>query len=417
MRLFTGLDIGKESLVAHGTALAALADNIANSNTTAFKAQRPEFADLFACGEGSLFGSAVASGNGVSVPEVTSVVKEGPVESTGRDLDVAVEGNGYFVTTDGVDTLYTRAGNFEVNSDGLLITKTGQQVLGYTDASPTTPVPLSVNISVQSAVPTTTVGYTGNLNTGAQIATVPPAGTSLKQIQAIATFSTNTEVIDSMGASHSITLYFFHTGPQTFQAQAYVAGEEIGQPVGTAAPIGSPATVNFIGTGLQAAGSTTTLTFAPSWANGSGVSNVSVDLSKFTGYASASNISSTNNNGYRAGAKINTKIDDAGNLLAVLDNGTEVTVGTLALAQFQNTGYLERRGSNLFLSSEKSGTAAFSRSGAMGMGSIATGSLEGSNVDLSDQFVNLIKYQRGYQAGSQVIRTIDEIVTTTLQIL
>jgi len=128
MGLFSGLYIGRESLMSHGNAMASIANNIANVNTTGYKGERAEFMDLFAGGSGSLYGSSLASGNGSKIDSISMETSSGVIEDTGRDLDAAISGNGFFVVSDGTTQYYTRAGNFTLDADGYLRTQDGMYV-------------------------------------------------------------------------------------------------------------------------------------------------------------------------------------------------------------------------------------------------------------------------------------------------
>lgn len=415
MGLFSGLFIGREALSTNGAALATIADNLANSNTTAFKTQRTEFSDLLADSIGSLFSSPVAGGNGSQVDEIRVIHTQGVLEGTERALDFAINGEGYFIVKDGESNAYTRAGNFGVNTAGELITADGDQVLGFTEASPETLVPLQLRDIVAAATPTTTVNVLGNLDVSSALTTLPAAGSNFEEIGKASSFNTGITVIDSLGATHDVALRFFHTENLGWTVQAYVDAEETGGEPETPVLLGS-GTIAFGPDGTQGEGATTSFTISPAWANGASAQSITIDLSKFTGFSKASTIDSTKSDGISPGNVSSLELADDGTLSARLDNGQLVTIGTMALAKFVNQGGLEKIGDNKFVETTLSGEADNGAPQSEGRGTIRNSSLEASTVDDANEFVNLVRYQRGYQAGSQVISTISQILDRTIQI-
>ncbi len=160
----------RESLITHGQAIAQISTILPMPTPTGFKAVRTEFEDLFAEGSGGLFGAPIPVGNGSAVDKERILQdKQGSLDFTDRSLDVAIDGGGFFQTTNGTDTFYTRAGIFTVNSDGEIVTAEGDQLMGFTETSPTAPVALSVAGSTLSAQATSTVTIRGNANTTAPL--------------------------------------------------------------------------------------------------------------------------------------------------------------------------------------------------------------------------------------------------------
>lgn len=415
MRLFSGLDIGREGLMAHGIAMNAVGDNVANSSTVGYKAQRAEFADLVAESIGSLYGSPVSVGNGSLIDTVSLVLTGGPIEDTGRDLDAAIEGNGFFVVKDQAGAIfYTRAGNFVTDPEGNLSTTDGDTVLGFTAESPEQPVPILLSGADGSAVATTSVTVTGNLNSSAPITTtVPNNPASFDELSGTAEFVATIPVIDSLGKSREIQVYFFHTAGLTWQAAAYATPEETGGTGTAPVSISTPVTLTMNDTGVQT--TSTPLAVSATWGTG-GTSSFAIDMAAFTGYSTGSTLDSVVANGRQAGEVVGTRFAEDGTVYAVLDNNTEFAYGTLALARFKNPYGIDRAGDNKFAEADDSGAAEYFAPKTNGMGAISPAALEGSNVDLATQFIDLIKYQRGYQANSKVIQTASEMITTTIQV-
>jgi len=207
-------------------------------------------------------------------------------------------------------------------------------------------------------------------------------------------------------------MYMFHTGNGTWEARAYVDGAEVGQTEGTPVQVGS-GTITFDAQGHVSSGGNMQIT--ANWAVG-GNTSTTVDMSKFTGYALGSAFTSITSDGVVAGTAVGFSFGSDGSLVALLSNGNTTSLGTLALASFRNPNGLERVGDNRFAIGMTSGEAIISTPTQNGLGNIAANSLENSNVDLATQFIDMVRIQRGYQAGSQVITTISDVIATTIQI-
>jgi flagellar hook protein FlgE len=417
MRLETGMRAGRESLMTHGTALNTVSDNLANSNTTGFKDSRVEFADIFAGGNGNLFGGPIQTGNGVMSAGIFQMHGiQGTIAPTGRELDAAIQGRGWFVVNEGEDTFYTRAGNFTSNPEGFLVTPSGKFVLGFTEESPEVAVPIRVNGVVGNPQATENITIGGNLNASAPLSPViPGAGATFNEMRQASSFTTTVRAIDSLGDQKDVTLYFYQTDNLNWTVQAVVDSETIGGQAGVPAVVGNAQMV-FGPNGLQAEGAEAALQVNAPWAGGAAAGNFAIDLGGFTGFAAGSNISELRADGIRGGSLISVGIDPQGNVVGVLDSGENIQVAQLALATFNAPDGLQRRGNNYFRASETSGEAEIGRSGADGFGSITGQSLESSTVDPAREFVSLIQYQQGYRAGSQVIQAMSELITSTIQL-
>lgn len=415
MRL-TGLFSARESMIAQGQAIAQISDNISNSNTTGYKSTRTEFSDVYASGPGELYGEPLPVGNGVGVTdERTLVDKQGSIDFTDRSLDSAVDGRGFFTVTDGTSTYYTRNGVFNIDTSGNLVTEDGNQVMGFTAASPTTPVALNAGQTTLSAVATSTVKISGNANASAAISPLPAAGSTFAQLNAAADFNSPVTVIDSLGQSHDIGLYFIKTAANTYTIQAYADAKDTGGTAGTPALIGS-STVAFGPTGTQPTGAATNLAINAAWNNGANAQAATVDLSALTQFAAPSALSAVSSDGSKSGSVTGYQISDDGSVKALFDTGGTSTIGTLALTTFTNPYGLDRVGSNKFSATSESGAGTVDKPGAKGRGKTRGGALENSTTDPANEFVDLIRYQRAYQAGSQIIQTYSQLLDRTIQI-
>lgn len=402
-------------MISHGIAISTVADDIANMNTTGFKSQRIDFADLFAQGGGSLYGNPKAPGNGVSAADKKILHNiQGTIETTGRDLDFAVDGPGFFMLTDGSNTFYSRAGNFITNREGNITNLDGYQLLGKTSIDASL-APLNVNAVTGGANPTTKVALSGNLD-GAAIDNPPPENpATFSELNAGAELKSTLVMIDSLGASHDVAVYFHKTGNLTYAVNAYVDAAETGGVAGTPQLIGS-STIKFGGDGIILAGGAPPMAINAAWGNGAAASAVTADFSGFTGYASRSSLNSVAADGVRNGTIKGYELGSDGSFNAILDNGKFVSIGQVVLAKFNNPDSLQRRGSTIFAEGPDTSEASIGFPGESGRGSVRGAALESSTVDAAGEFVDLIRFQRGYQSGSQVISTISKLLEQTIQI-
>jgi len=416
MRLFSGFAIGESSLNSHGTAISAIADNISNSNTPGFKTQRSEFETMVSNSEGSMFSSPAETGSGVRAGDVSSLHMQGSLDSTGRGLDAAINGEGFFVVTNGTENFYTRAGNFTTNSDGYLSSQSGYSVLGYTAASPDTPVVIDLDNVVVTPVPTSAMTLGGNLDASS----IPGPAlanplTTFNQIVASSNYSSTVSIVDSLGFEHDVALHFSNTGAGTWTVDAYINQADVGGTDGTPQSIGT-STLSFLPDGTQDPNAQAQIAFPTTWSNGSAAGNVTIDLSGMTQMAQASAVTSAVTDGVIPGTITSVEINNNGEVIANLDSGGSQTIATIALAAFPNEDGLRREGNNLFQETEDTGAISLGRPDENGRGEVDGRKLEASNVDLATEFVNLLRFQRGYQASSQVVQTVNDMVKTTLEI-
>ncbi len=411
MRLETSMNTGREALLVNGTALNTVADNLANSNTTGFKDTRLEFGDLIADGGNSLYGGPLQGGNGVVAGKVTiQHSQQGTVDRTARPLDAAIDGRGWFVLNDGTNQYYSRAGNFSTNEDGEIIGQGGAKLLGYTALSPDTAVPIKVKDLVGTPTASAKVTIGGNLSSNAVIAQ-PPAAATFQALEQNAGFSTAAEVIDSLGNTHNVSLYFYKTAQQTWTSQAYVDAGDTGGVPGTPVLVGT-GVLNFDQNGNLVEGGNTELNITPPWAQAA-AGNVNIDLSGFTGNAGSSSVANLTSDGQRGGNLKQISIDQSGNVVALLESGETINAAQIAIADFISPDGLERIGDNLFQETELSGEAEIAKPT---LTKILGGALESSTVDTAREFTTLIQYQQGYRASSQIIQSISELIKSTIQI-
>jgi len=381
---------------AYSTGLDVISNNVANLNTVGFKSSTPVFQDLvFQSATASLSGEPANTeqGAGVKAETLTQSFAQGQLSPTDAPLDAAIDGNGFFILNDNGTTLYTRAGQFEVDKNGDVVDTTTQaQVMFSTPTS--TYGPLNVNSAQTDApVATTTVTLGGNL---VQNTTTPT------------TFATPAiTVYDSSGASESLTVHFAQnaTNPLQWTAQVEDASGNV---------IGSQA-LTFNSDGTPATGSTSiTATVVPTSAPKFNITFNLGTAGTFGGVTSTasgttSTVQASNVDGQALGTLTQYAFTNAGQLQVTYSNGDTKTIGTLVLAGFQTQDQLKEVSNGAFIAvggaKPTLGTPL-----NQGLGTIDGSNLEASNVDLTTQFTDLITIERGYQAGSQLVSAAGDMM-------
>lgn len=422
--MLTSLYTAISGMNANGTTLSVISDNIANMNTVGFKKSVVSFGDILSQTLSGVAGTYQV-GRGVLVSNVMTVFTSGQVESTTNSLDLAIDGDGFFIVNSKGARLYTRAGQFSVDRDGKIVNADGSVLQGYlTDIYGNVTGTIG-DISISSgqipAVATSTVTLSLNLNAQEHVITAPftldKNGDGNLNDPGNYNCSTTIVAYDSQGGQHNVTLYFVKTAPNTWQVNyVYDDPSNPGQYIlaGT-----QNLTFNPDGT-LNNDNSSTAISFnfGPSVNNpqnimfdfGTGTGEGGDGLGQTTQYASNFSISNIVQNGYASGSLINISIDSSGNINGIFSNGQTRILARIALARFNNPSGLEKLGRNLFAQSQDSGTPIIASPETSGLGRVLSNALELSNVDLAEEFVKMISAQRGFQANSRIITTTDELM-------
>lgn len=419
-----GFQQGLSGLNAASKNLDVIGHNIANANTTGFKSSRAEFAEAVASAVGSASGQN--SGIGVNVAAVTQQFRQGPITTTGNNLDVAINGNGFFVVRqpDG-STAYTRAGNFGLDKQGNLKTVQGDNVMGYPVDTTTgkvlaggQPVPM-VFPSGQPIAAKTTTKIDVNLNLDARATVAAGDATKTPPIPATprATYGTSVNVYDSQGVATPVQMYF----EKDATANTWKVYDGLDDP--TANP---PKTATLLATlTFDAAGKLKTVAPSPAVASiqtnnpnspTPGSVSVTLDFSNVSQFGTKFAVSSLKQDGYTAGALTGINVGNDGSIVATYSNGVTRTEGQLALAAFTNTQGLGAVGDNKWVETADSGPALNGTAESGTFGSLRSGALEDSNVDLTAELVNMMTAQRAYQANAQTIKTQDQVFSTLVNL-
>lgn len=454
---------GVSGMQNHQTRLDVIGNNVANVNTTGFKRGRVNFQDMISQ---QLSGAARPTtevggvnpkevGLGVMTASIDTIFTQGNLQSTGVSTDVAIQGNGFFILKNGEESFYTRAGAFGLDSEGTLVNPAngmrvqgwmaeelnGEMVLNTAGSTEDIIIPVGTK---DPAKATQNVNFACNLNKN-----TPEIldGASPADI-AKGTWATEQKIYDSFGNQHTLSVSFTRVvgNPNQWEVTVNVNPEgetptETRVGLGTTDGTENTFLVNFDNNGtllsvMDSAGNMTnpegevilqTSFNVPGTnpdENGNPYrQNLNINLgtigsqkNTITQSASQSSTKAFYQDGYTMGYLDNFKIDSTGTITGVYSNGTNRIIGQLALASFTNQGGLEKAGENTYVESNNSGMANIGVSGIAGKGSLLAGSLEMSNVDLTEQFTDMIVTQRGFQASSKTITTADTLLETVMNL-
>ncbi len=395
---------GISGLKVNTKAMSVIGDNIANVSTTGFKTSRVSFANIFSASLGSTENQI---GRGVYLSGVNPVWDSGSLENTNNITDLAVNGKGLFIVNDDSGTpFYTRAGKFEFDRYGNLVSQDDMAVQGYAiDVNGNTAASLSgISLPSGNNAPFATDEFSMGINLDAGAATND-------------TYTTSVTVYDSLGNAIPLTMTF----TKNTTARQWDVDASIPSSAGSGAAV-SVATVTFDADGNLAG--TTDPTVTLTLTNGAtSPQTLDWDLyesgstnGKLTGYSGASATSSQTQNGYTSGTLQGVSVDESGVFTGLYSNGTMTPFAQIALADFASYAGLGKMGSNLYLATINSGQPTTGVPGSSSLGSVSPSSLEMSNVDLSAEFVQMITTQRAFQANSKVITTSDEILAELINI-
>jgi flagellar hook protein FlgE len=395
------------SLNLHQDYLDVIADNLANANTTGFKASRVVFQDQFAqiMSPGS---SPTATQGGINPTQIGLGVKlgyispdfvQGSLQSTGKNSDLAIQGDGFFIYNKGADARYSREGSLQIDANGYLVnSSTGLQIQGWsvpagqTAVDTNTPIgSIQVPLGATKAQATTNVTLGGNLNSETAW---PQAAGDPATVPVTVTMG----MYDSLGNTKTADVTFSRTGANTW-GWSYTDGTTT-----------TTGTATFDNNGKYISGNPAAPLTLPG-ANGANPLSYNLDMSKVTMLSANSSVSETNQDGLASGTVSDIyAAPNTGIVYATYSNGLKEEIGEVALARFTNPSGLIRDGSNNFKAGLNAGTPQIGEANTNGRGSIQSGYLEASNVDMAQEFTNMIMAQRGFEASSKVISTSDQML-------
>ena len=462
-------NIGLSGIRAAASDLNITGNNIANAGTVGFKSSRAEFADVYAA---SVLGSGSnATGSGVALADAAQLFNQGNISFTENSLDLAINGNGFFVTSNNGAISYTRAGYFGTDSSGNIVNNAGERLQGFAVNAVTGQINQGVQtdlrVDTRSADPNATTGVVSTLNlnstqtrptvwtqqydaayadyiannavdatapTAAEIAAAEAAG----QAAAAATFdptnsatynsSTSVTIYDSLGNSHVMTKYFVKNDANSWDMYVLIDGRDVQSGVEASDPAFDPTTTTRFDVDFNSVGELTTNQpfnlsgWVPLDSEGqptgadSPVNNLTINLTGSSQYASSFAVTSVSQDGFTTGELAGLEIDDAGLLVARYTNGQTRVQGQVVLATFANQQGLTPLGNTAWSQSYASGEPVIGAPTTGTLGSIQSGALEESNVDISEQLINLIVAQRNYQANAKTIQTEDAVTQAIINL-
>jgi flagellar hook protein FlgE len=410
--MLTALSTALSALNAQSAAIDVVGNNLANLNTTGFKAESTQFYDLM---YQTMGGANTQIGMGVGTPITQRVFTEGSVQGTSNPLDVAIKGNGFLITKDANGgTLYTRAGNLSADASGNLTDAFGNLVQGWTAANGVvnTAGPVGNLViptgSLSAPVATQNLSLTANLDSNTTA--IAPASETASN----AALSQVIPVYDSLGNTHMVTINFWKTtaGANTWDWKASVPAGDLS---GSGSITGS-GSLTFDANGnltSPVSGANPTITIS-GLADGANDMSMSFNLYNgsnplITQYAQASGSSTNFSDGSPAGQFVSAAIQNGGQIVATYSNDKQVVVGQLALANFTNPDSLIAVGNNSYQTSGTTSNPSIGQAGSGGRGDIQGSALEGSTADIATEFTNLMVSQRSYEANSKVVTTADTL--------
>jgi flagellar hook protein FlgE len=403
--------IALTGLEANSIALDTIGNNLANLNTTAFKDQTTSFSDLFYQNIGNTgSGNALQVGLGTQVAGTDTDFSQGSLSTTTNSTDMALNGSGFFVVDQGGLEQLTRAGHFQLDQSGNLITSTGDAVMGYAAANgvvntntPLTELQVPVG-ATQAAQATQNFGITANLDAATAVG---------------GTFSSTLTMYDSLGQSHAATVAFTNTAPNTWTyAISLPPGDATGVPVNNTGTL----TFNSSGGLVTPAANVSGISFS-GMTDGANTMTFNWDLYNSAGAAQvgqtvgASTATASTQDGFASGSYQSFSVDSAGVLSAAFSNGQTQNIGQIAVALVTNVEGLTLEGGNNYKTSASSGAASVGAAGAGGRATIEDDTLEQSNVDISTEFANLIVAQRAFEANSKTVTTFDTVTQETIDMI
>ncbi len=434
--LLASLYTANSGLGAAGTAVGVIGNNLANVNTTGFKASRAHFQDLISQFVVGTTGTN-QTGKGVTLARIEALFTQGSINHTGVPTDMAVSGDGFFVvkgTQGGVtQNYYTRTGSFRFDDQGTLVNQSGFRVQGFS-ADPTgvlgaTLGDLQVIKKNLDPLPTSNIDLQANLRPTDPL--IPAPGFSLASPDTTSSFKSSMVLFDSMGTGHQVDVYGTHTStaPDVWDMNLVADGADLAGGVAGVPQSIALGQLSFDGQGRLVSATTPNPVAVP-WSGGANPGAVAFNWGDpiaaggtgrggTTQWNTVSQSAATyiHQDGYGTGNLETVSVNEDGIVTGGFTNGQTLTLGQVALANFEDPTGLNSVGGNRFIESPESGQANVGTPQSGGRGSINGGALEQSNVEISDQFIDLIAYQKAFQANARTITTADGLLQEVFQLI
>ena len=425
MSLYSALYAGVSGLSAQSSAMATVADNITNINTIGYKGVTTEFRTLVTDGR---MKSSYSAGGVTAAPQAL-ISKQGLLQASSSQTDLAIDGAGFFVVRAGdtpdAEVAFTRAGSFKPDLQGYLRNTSGYYLQGwrmdatgnFVDTGNLNALePVRLSELTGSAAPTSKLQMRANLQSDAAVFAGTYAAGDMAAGTVVPQFQRSFDIYDAQGGAHRVSLAFIKSAANDWRAEVFAVPAS---DVTAAGGLLASGNIAFNPDGsLDLAGSTAALfgSVTPAWTNGAGSQPIDLQLGSnggldgLTQFGGQSALISSSVDGGLLGNIASIEVDDKGVVSAIFDDGTARRVFQLPVATFQNPDGLTRLTGNAFAVSSASGSVAINPPGALGAGMIASATLEASNVDLAQEFTNMIRFQRAYSASSKIITTVDDML-------
>jgi flagellar hook protein FlgE len=387
---------GLSGLSAASSDLDVIGNNIANANTVGFKGSQAQFADMYASSMATAVSNQV--GIGTRLAEVQQQFSQGTITTTNQALDVAINGNGFYQLSNNGSMVYSRNGVFHLDSNGNIVNSAGLQLMGFAANSngvinSASTVPLSVPTA--NSPPTVTSKIVAAFNLNSQ----DTAPTKAFDPNDSTTYNTSTsvDVYDSLGGTEKVSVYFVKNSVGTWDAYT-----GYGDPVTSNGKLG---TVTFDSSGNLTGTSKFSFSIPNGADGGATQQTMALDFSGTTQYGAKSGLTNLTQDGYASGELTGFSVGADGILTGNYSNGKTQSLGQIAVANFNNQNGLQNLGGNVYAQTSASGSPQVSVPGSTNHGVLQGGAVEDSNVNLTNELVNLITAQRNYQANAQTIKT------------
>ncbi len=417
-------DTAVSGIKAAASDLSIIGNNIANSSTTGFKASKAEFSDVFAS---SLVGSGNNTvGKGVTLSRVHQEFAQGNISFTNNGLDMAINGEGFFVLSEDGARIYSRSGAFQLDKEGYIVNSQSQRLQGRQATANGELIgevdDIQIDQSLVQPRQTGTVDVVANLDSRKDAPSVawsgpfdafasPPTAPDPTQFND----STSVTIYDAQGNPHVMSTYFAKTStPNQWNVYSLVDGVSIGGPDaitfqsnGQIDPASLPLEINYTGwQPLDASGNP----------NGAPTQDFNLNLSGTSQLGTEFGVASAQQDGFTAGQLRGLEVGSTGVLFARYTNGESRELAQVVVANFPSNAGLQPNGDSAWIETADSGAPVISTAGTSGTGLIQSGALEDSNVEITEQLVRMIVAQRNFQANAQVIQTEDAVTQTVINL-
>lgn len=399
--------IALSGLNAASSHLEITAHNIANVNTTGFKGSRASFADVYATSNNDV--TATTPGAGVRLANISQEFSQGNIDFTDNNLDLAISGEGFFTMKGNSGVTYTRAGAFSVDRDGFVVNNSLERLQIFplaSDGSFSTGSLADLQLQITENPPQETTSGQISVNLPANAPT--PTGAFNPTVASSYNHATSLTVYDSLGTNHQATLYFAKAAADnTWTQHMYVDDVAVG-------PI---TTMEFDPTGNLTAPLGGLVTYNPhTTGTGSAPLELTFEFNNTTQYGQEFGVNDLSQDGFTTGRLTGVEVGSTGVVSARFTNGQSDQLGKVVLASFSNPNGLQQQGDTSWAESFSSGAARLGEAGTSNFGLLTAGALEGSNVDLTSQLVEMITAQRNFQANTQMISTSDQVTQAIINI-